>query len=274
MTTTDETLLCLTSLQFNKDIPARRICSVSSVFIPEAPHSTSFSKPPQLLSTTSFPETPRWIIRTMAELMYSVCPPLIVRHASFDQIANLPFCINPSVLVLSPAMNACKTTPVHYIATIKSVPPLNQVFQIVPINRLSFPSYSIGATWKSILASVHLELTEIPQCLICLEDVATLVTLHTPNNVPHELCQSCLDRLVSHRGTCCPSLRQLVASVRNSFIPLGFICHLAPAVIYCFNPLCKTSPISTPICHRCTHTPYFLTHRICPSCTGLRELFY
>ena len=35
-TTTDETLLCLTSLYFDQDIPALRNCPVSSVFLPEA----------------------------------------------------------------------------------------------------------------------------------------------------------------------------------------------------------------------------------------------
>ena len=38
-TTTDETLLCLTSLYFNQDIPALRNCSVSSIFLPEAPQA-------------------------------------------------------------------------------------------------------------------------------------------------------------------------------------------------------------------------------------------
>ena len=59
-------------------------------------------------------------------------------------------------------MDACNTTPEPYIATIKLAPPLNQVFQNVPVNRLSFPWYSIGAAQKSILESVQLELTEIP----------------------------------------------------------------------------------------------------------------
>ena len=36
-TTTGETVLCLTSLYFNQDIPALRNCPVSSIFLPEAP---------------------------------------------------------------------------------------------------------------------------------------------------------------------------------------------------------------------------------------------
>ena len=70
--------------------------------------------------------------------------------------------INEGGLVLSPDMDACKTTLEQYIATIKLAPPLNQVFQNVPFDRPTFPSYSIGAAQKSILESVQLELTEIP----------------------------------------------------------------------------------------------------------------
>ena len=39
---------------------------------------------------------------------------------------------------------------------------MNQVFQKVPFDRLNIPNYSIGAARKSILESVQLELTEIP----------------------------------------------------------------------------------------------------------------
>ena len=43
-TTTDETLLCLTSLYFNQDIPALRNCPVSSVFLPEASQAIYLAK--------------------------------------------------------------------------------------------------------------------------------------------------------------------------------------------------------------------------------------
>ena len=70
--------------------------------------------------------------------------------------------INHGDLVLSPDMDACKTIPEPYVATIKLAPPLNQVFQNVTFDRLNFPSYSIGAARKSILESVQLELPENP----------------------------------------------------------------------------------------------------------------
>ena len=59
-------------------------------------------------------------------------------------------------------MDAGKTTPEPYMETIKLAPPLNQVFQNVSFDRLNFSSYSIDAAGKSILESVQLELTEIP----------------------------------------------------------------------------------------------------------------
>ena len=75
-------------------------------------------------------------------------------------------------------MDACKTTPEPYIATIKLAPPLNQVFQNVPFDRLNFPSYSIVAARKSILESVLLGLTEIPD--VRRMDPETLQKLSEP----------------------------------------------------------------------------------------------
>ena len=70
--------------------------------------------------------------------------------------------INQGDLVLSPDMDACKTTLEPYIATIKLAHVLNHVLQNIPFDRLNFQSYAIGAARKSILESVQLELNEIP----------------------------------------------------------------------------------------------------------------
>ena len=75
-------------------------------------------------------------------------------------------------------MDACKTTQEPYIATIKLATPLNQVFQNVPFDRLIFPSYSIGASRKSILQSVQLDLTGIPD--VRRMDAETLQKLTEP----------------------------------------------------------------------------------------------
>ena len=71
--------------------------------------------------------------------------------------------INQGDLVFSANMDECKTTPEPYIASIKLAPLLNQVFQNFPFDQLNFPSFSVGAARKSILESVQLELTEIPE---------------------------------------------------------------------------------------------------------------
>ena len=82
-------------------------------------------------------------------------------------------------------MDACKTTPEPYIATIKLVPPLNQVFRNVDFDRPNFPSYSIGAARKSFLERVQLELTEFPD--VRRMDPETLQKLTEPI-VAHYTC--------------------------------------------------------------------------------------
>ena len=92
-TTTDETLLCLTSLYFNQDIPALRNCPIFSVLLPEAPRSIW-----QMASTTSVLEIPRWRSRTIAAHMDSVCPPLIVRHVSINPVVKVLFTTIKAIL--------------------------------------------------------------------------------------------------------------------------------------------------------------------------------
>ena len=69
--------------------------------------------------------------------------------------------INQGDPVLSPDMDACKTTPEPNIANIKLAHVLKHILQNIPFDRLNFMSYAIGAARKSILESVQLELTEI-----------------------------------------------------------------------------------------------------------------
>ena len=118
----------------------------------------------------------------------------------------------------------------------------------------------------------HLVHFNLQQCLICLQVVDTHVTFHEPNNVPHELCQSCLDTMVSQQATR-PFGRQIVVFVRIFLLPLCSFCHLALAAFHCFNPQC-VGPTSTPICNSSSRTPYYLTHPICPSRAGPRSIPY
>ena len=86
--------------------------------------------------------------------------------------------INQGDLVLTPGVDACKTTPEPYIDTLNLVPPLYQFFQNVPIDKLNFPSYSVGEARKSIPESVQLELTEFPD--VRRVDLETLQKLTEP----------------------------------------------------------------------------------------------
>ena len=174
-TTTDETILCLTSLYFNQDIPALRNCPVSSVFLPESPQAIFLANGVyHLISRHPTTDVENDSRPNGLSLSTTDCQACVL----------LPNCestlyINQGDLVLSPDMGACKTTPEPYIATIKLAPPLNQVFQNVPFDRFNFPSNSIGVARKSILESVQLELTEIPD--VRRMDPETLQKLTEPN---------------------------------------------------------------------------------------------
>ena len=161
LTTTDETLLCLMSLYFNQDIPALRNCPVTSVLLPEAPQAIYlangvyhliFRHPTIDVKNDSRSNGFRSDCRTTID-----CQACVLRPSCESTLY-----INQGDLVLSPDVDACKTTPEPNIATIKLAPPLKQLFQNVLFDRLNFLSYSIGAAQKSILESVQLELTEIP----------------------------------------------------------------------------------------------------------------
>ena len=173
-TTTDETLLCLTSLYFNQDISSLRNCPVSSVLLPEAPQAIYLANGVYHLISHNPTMNIKNDSRTHGLSLSTIdCQACVFRPSCESTIY-----INQGDLVLSPDMEACKTTTEPYIATIKLAPPLNQIFQKVPFDRLTFPSYPIGAARKSILESVQLELTEIPD--VRRMDAETLQKLTEP----------------------------------------------------------------------------------------------
>ena len=108
-TTTDETLLCLTSLYFNQDIPALRNCPVSST-LSQRPHKRFIWR---TAFTTSFLATPQWTLRTIAEQMDSVCPPLFVRHVYFDRVVKVPFILIKAILSYPPIWTRVKRLRNH-----------------------------------------------------------------------------------------------------------------------------------------------------------------
>ena len=157
-TTTDDTLLCLASLYFSQDIPALRNCPVSSVFLPEAPEAIYLANGLyHLISRNPTMDIKNDSRAHGLSLSTIDCQARVLRSSCESTIY-----INQRDLIPSLDMDASKTTPEPYIAKIKLAPPLNQVFQNVPFDKLNFPSYPVGAARKSILESVQLELTEIP----------------------------------------------------------------------------------------------------------------
>ena len=106
-TTTDETLPCLTSLYFNQDIPALRNCPVSSILLPEAPQAIYLANGVyHLISrnpTMDIKNDSRTHGLSLSTIDFQAC----VLRPSCERT----FYINQGDLVLSPDMDACKTTP-------------------------------------------------------------------------------------------------------------------------------------------------------------------
>ena len=120
----------------------------------------------------------------------------------------------------------------------KLAPPLNQVFQNVPFDCLNFPSYSIGAARKSILESVQLELTEIPD--VRRMDRETFQKLIEPNAAhytsPNPATASALDNFVPAKPSFLISGGSIVFSL-FLFI-LNFPLFHRQAGAFCCAPRC------------------------------------
>ena len=193
-TTTDETLLSLSSY-FNQHIPALLNYPISSVLLPEAPQAIYLANGVYNFISRNPTMDIKNDRRTQGLSLSTIdCQACVLRPNCESTIY-----INQGDLVLSPDMDACKTTPEQCIATIKLAPPLNQVFQNVPFDRLNFPSYSIGAARKSTLEGVQLELTEIPD--VRRMDPETLQKLTEP--------------IVAHNT----SLNPATAAALDNFVP-------------------------------------------------------
>ena len=155
-TTTDRTLLCLTSLYFNQHIPALQNCPISSVIPPEAPQAIYLANGFHQLILRN----PTMDIKNHSRTQGLSLSTIDCQACVLGSSCASTFYINQGDLVLSLDIDACKKQP--NFATIKLAPSLNQIFQNVPLDRLNFQSYSIGAARKSVLESVPLKLYENP----------------------------------------------------------------------------------------------------------------
>ena len=157
-TTTDRTLLCLTSLYFNQHIPALQKCPISSAIPPEAPQAIYLANGFHQLILRNPTVDIENHSRTQGLSLSTIdCQACVLGSSCAGTIY-----INQGYLVLSLDIDACKKTPQPNFATIKLAHSLNQFFQNVPLDRLNFQSYLIGAARKSVLESVQLKLNEIP----------------------------------------------------------------------------------------------------------------
>ena len=157
-TTTDDTLLNLSSLMFDYAIPALRNCPANSVLLPDA--------------TQTF---------YLAEGLYDVIsrePLLHMKNASDIHGVNVsmipcqacilrPSChstltLNQGDLVLEPDMDYYSTGPEPFFATIELIPSLEQVFKHVPQSNHVFHAYSSGEARHFVLSSVRMDLAELP----------------------------------------------------------------------------------------------------------------
>ena len=128
--TTDETLLCFTSLYFNRDILALRNCPVFSDLHSESPQTIYLANGVYQLISFNCTMDINNVSRINGLSLSTIgCQASVLRPSCGSTIY-----IFQGNLVLSPDRDACKTTPEPYIATIKLAPPLNQVFQNVPFD--------------------------------------------------------------------------------------------------------------------------------------------
>ena len=157
-TTTDDTLLCLSSLMFDYAIPALRNCPTNSVLLPDAPQAFYLAE--GLYHVIS--REPLLHMKNASDIHgVSVsmipCQACILRPSCHSTLT-----LNQGHLVLEPNKEYCSTSPEPFFATIELIPSSEQVFKHVPQSKHVFHAYSIGEARHSFLSSVLMELAELP----------------------------------------------------------------------------------------------------------------
>ncbi len=177
-TTTDETLLCLTSLFYNYEVPAFRNCKVDTALLPDAPqayyladgiyHVISRNPTIQMKNDS---HTHGVSINTLD------CNACLIRPDCGSTIT-----LNHGDLVLFPDMDICETRPDPFVASVKLTPALDNVFQALPAPSTTFNMYSYGAARESILHGVQRELAASPNIkqidIQQLRDITRPIALH------------------------------------------------------------------------------------------------
>ena len=158
-TTTDGTLLCLSSLMFKYVILALRNQPAVSVLLPDAPQAFYLAEGlyhvilrEPLLHLKNASDLHGVSASTIS------CQACILRPSCHNTLT-----LNQGDLVLEPYMDYCSSSPEPLFATIQLVPSLAKVFQHVLHSNHDFHAYLLGESHHSILSSVRMELAELPE---------------------------------------------------------------------------------------------------------------
>ena len=127
-TTTDETLLCLTSLFYEYGIPALLNCLVDSVLLPEAPQASYLADG---LHHVIYPTARLQVKNDTDGLPVSIstlqCQACLIRPSCSSTLT-----FNHGDLVVTPDMDFCETRLEPFVASVKLTPSLAAVFNTLP----------------------------------------------------------------------------------------------------------------------------------------------
>ena len=170
-TTTDETLLCLTSLFYEYSIPALRNCLVDSVLLPEAPQASySADGLYHVISRTAHLQVKNDTDGLPVSISILQCRACLIRPSCSSTLT-----FNHGDLVLTPDMDFCETRPEPFVASFKLTPSLAAVFITLPPASADLNVYSFGEARREIVSSVQLELTSLPHVkTMTREDLRTV----------------------------------------------------------------------------------------------------
>ena len=157
-TTTDDTLLCLSSLMFDYAFPALRNCPAISVLLLDAPQAFYLAEGLyHVISREPFLHLKHVSDVYGVSVLMIPCQACILRPSCHSTLT-----LNQGDLVLEPDMDYCSTSPEPFFATIELIPSLEQAFKHVPQSNHVFHAYSLGEARHSVLSSVRVELAELP----------------------------------------------------------------------------------------------------------------
>ena len=127
-TTTDVTLLCLTSLSYNFSVPALRNCHVESVLLSDAPQAFYLADGLYHVISRKCHLPMMNDTHSHGTRMSTIdCQACVIRPSCSSKLT-----LNHGDLVLIPDMDYCETRPEPFIAKVQLTPSLQKVFEFLP----------------------------------------------------------------------------------------------------------------------------------------------